>query len=80
MIGVRNSCLVPFADGWTRPTEIRAVLKFGNLSGSHAAAIVGVTNGRTVRRWTAGTTPISYAHWAVLCEYVGLGRIWVKDA
>lgn len=75
---IRPTCLVPFASGWTPPTaaEIHAVINKTGLSGSEVARLVGVSGGRTVRRWTGGEVDIPYAVWAMLCEQAGYGRIW----
>ena len=52
------------------PTQIRAAAKKANLTGSQAAALVGVTS-RTWRRWTSGERPIPYAAWRLLLIETG---------
>lgn len=47
------------------PEQIRKLLKAAGLSGSRAGALVGV-DGRTVRRWTGGQTPMPSAAWELL--------------
>lgn len=75
---IRQKCLLPYASGWEQPTadEVRAVLALASLTGSRAAALVGVVDGRTVRRWTGGAVPIPFSAWALLCDVAGLGQIW----
>lgn len=75
---IRRECLMPFADGWQQPSpeEVRAVLRMAGLTGSEASRLLGVSDGRTVRRWTGGDAPIPFAAWAMLCEVAGLGTIW----
>lgn len=75
---IRRECLMPFADGWQQPTpnEIRAVLKLAGLTGSEASKLLGVSDGRTVRRWTGGDAPIPFSAWAILCDTASLGTIW----
>lgn len=77
---IRLECLRPANDGWLQPTgdEIREVLKLAGLSGAEAASFLGLgdAGGRTVRRWGARDTNISYANWALLCDKAGLGMIW----
>ena len=78
---IRAVCLRPFADEWEQPTpdEVREVLRLANLSGSEAARYVGITEGRTIRRWTGGDSAIPYACWALLCHAAGLGLIWFAE-
>lgn len=75
---IRPETLRPFSDGWEPPTpgEIRHVLAMSSLSGSAAARLVGISESRTVRRWTGGDSAIPYAAWAILCYTAGLGVIW----
>jgi len=74
---IRPECLRPFAEGWAQPTaaEVRTVLRQAGLTGSEAAKLVGISDGRTVRRWTGGDTPIPYAAWVLLCQAAGYGDI-----
>lgn len=76
---IRSECLRG-AEEWERPTgeEIKEVLRLAGLTGSQAAKALalGTDGGRTVRRWTGAQSPISYANWALLCDYAGLGLIW----
>lgn len=91
---IRDETLIPFGDDWTQPTgeEVRAMLAQCELTGSEAAALVGVKDGRTVRKWTSfdpdavaeakrlgkkhNMTPIPFAAWAILAERAGYGCIW----
>nr|BCU00953.1 hypothetical protein [uncultured bacterium] len=79
---IRPACLQR-AEEWERPTgeEIKEVLRLAGFTGSQAAKVLalGTDGGRTVRRWTGGESPISYANWALLCDYAGLGAIWKAD-
>lgn len=74
---IRRECLAPFAL-WVTPTsdEIRQAMKLANLTGSQLAALVGIKNSRTIRRWTGGEIEIPYAAWAILCYKAGFGIIW----
>jgi hypothetical protein len=78
VIEIRENCLRPFMAGWEQPSpeEIREVLRRAELTGSAAAKLVGISESRTIRRWTGGQSPIPYAAWALLCETAGLGAIW----
>jgi hypothetical protein len=76
---IRSECLRP-GESWVRPNgdEIREVLRLSGLTGSQAAKVLalGMDGGRTVRRWTGGDSLISFANWAILCDFAGLGTIW----
>jgi len=48
------------------------------LTGGEAAKLLGISDGRTIRRWTGGDSPIPFAAWAILCNVAGLGLIWAK--
>ncbi len=76
---IRLECLCA-APRWQRPTgeEIREVLRLAGFTGEAAAKALGLgANGdRTVRRWVGEETAITYAAWALLCEFAGLGIIW----
>lgn len=80
---IRRECLNP-ACSWVRPTgeEIKEVMRLAGLSGSQAAAKLGLGTGggRTVRRWLAKDSEISYAAWALLCYFAGLGLIFDDQA
>lgn len=71
------SCLAP-AKCWLQPEDehIRELLKLADLTGSEAAAFLGISDARTVRRWTSGKSKIPYSSWALLCIVAGLGNIW----
>lgn len=93
---IRPETLVPFGDDWAQPTgaEVREMLKRCELKGSEAAALVGVSGGRTVRKWAAfdpvevekakqegrktNMQRIPFAAWAILAECAGFGCIWKK--
>lgn len=78
MATVEPESLRPFKNGWVAPSGpvIKAVLQEARLSGRKAADLVGITDDRTVRRWTSGETTIPYAAWAILCAAAGHGQIW----
>lgn len=91
---IRPETLSPFSDSWMQPNglEVRAMLTLCNLTGSEAAALLGVKDGRTVRKWTSfdpvavaeakaagkkhNMTPIPFAAWAILAERAGYGLLW----
>lgn len=93
---IRPETLVPFGDDWAQPTgaEVREMLKLCELTGSEAAALVGISDGRTVRKWAAfdpvevekakqegrktNMQRIPFASWAILAECAGFGCIWKK--
>ena len=70
--------LRPYGKEWARPTgeAIQEVLERASLTGEQAALLVGVSDSRTIRRYTANDREISFAVWALLCEAAGLGQIW----
>lgn len=78
---IRLECLKPAAR-WVQPTgeEIKEALMLAGFTGSAAAKALGLgdAGGRTVRRWLSQDSNISYANWALLCDFAGLGQIW-KD-
>ncbi|WP_281416984.1 helix-turn-helix domain-containing protein [Kistimonas asteriae] len=76
-MSIRKETLCRYSDSWTQPDgqEVRELLKTANLTGSKAAAIVGV-NSRTIRKWTGEEQKIPYSAWAILVEVAGLGSIW----
>lgn len=72
---VRRETRLPYADPrYQEPTaeEIRAVLKYVGLTGSEAAALLGVKTGRTVRKWTGGEQAMPYSAWRLLLEEYAL--------
>lgn len=83
---IRAATLKPYDDGYQTPTpeEVRAMIVYcgqvvgkDKLTGSEVAAIVGVEDHRSVRRWTApieekGHRDILYAPWRLLCQFAGL--------
>jgi hypothetical protein len=79
---IRPGCLKAYAYGWMQPmpSEVRTVLKIAGLSNAEAARLVGVSDGRILRRWTSGESKVPYSAWAVLCEAAGFGRIWTFTA
>lgn len=48
------------------------------MTQKQACAYIGLkeNNGRTFRRFTMGESPISYAYWVLLCEYIGIPKFW----
>jgi len=85
-IQIRPETLRP-ASAWEQPTkdEVRELIRLTGLTGAEVAALLGLTaqgnksgrGSRTVRRWTAGDTPIPYPAWAILAHQAGFGLIWV---
>ncbi|EAM5005907.1 transcriptional regulator [Salmonella enterica] len=75
---IRPECFLPYGNGWSCPTpeEIRTLMQISGLTGSKAATLTGLKDGRTVRRWIGGDTPIPFSAWAILVEYAGFGKIW----
>ncbi|EBM5962825.1 transcriptional regulator [Salmonella enterica] len=75
---MRPECFLAYGKGWVCPTpgEIRILMQISGLTGSKVASLTGVKDSRTVRRWVGGDTPIPFSSWAILVEYVGLGKIW----
>jgi hypothetical protein len=78
---LRPEYLCPFSDNWKRPPgeAIKETLSRAGLTGDEAAQLTGVSDGRTVRRWTGDEREIPYAAWALLCDAAGLGQIWRKQ-
>ncbi|EBU8392559.1 transcriptional regulator [Salmonella enterica subsp. enterica serovar Typhimurium] len=80
---IRLECLRPAQDGWQQPTadEVQEVLRVGGFHKNQAASLLGLgeSGDRTIRRWTSGETLISYANWALLCDFAGLGVIWKEE-
>jgi len=77
---IRAACLRPADEGWERPrgAEVQEVVRRTGLSGRAVGRALGLSEhgGRQVRRWVSEDAPIAYTAWAVLCDMVGLGRIW----
>lgn len=91
---VRPETLLPFDKGWIQPTgaEVRAMLADCELTATAAAALVGVSDGRTVRKWASfdpaeaerakelgkktNMQRIPFAAWAILADRAGCGQIW----
>jgi len=88
-VTIRPETLRP-ARKWEKPTpdEIRELIRLTGMTNGEVAALLGLakptkTSGRgsrTVRRWTAGDSPIPYAAWALLAHQAGFGLIWVDRA
>ncbi|MDR6495980.1 hypothetical protein J2797_005905 [Paraburkholderia terricola] len=79
-VTIRAECLRPADEGWERPrgAEVQEVVRRTGLSGRAVARVLGLSEhgGRQVRRWISEEAPITYTAWAILCDMVGLGRIW----
>lgn len=93
-VKIRPQTLSSFGDSWMQPNglEVREILKLCDLTGNDAAALVGVKDGRTVRKWMSfdpaavaeakaagkkhNMTPIPFAAWAILAERAGYGLLW----
>lgn len=57
---------IPPPESWQHdPERLRQFLTAANLSGSQAAALIGV-DGRTIRRWTGGEREMPYSAWYTL--------------
>lgn len=75
-----DSTLLPYADPGYRPPapdEIRAVMQLLGTTAEQLAGLVGVKDGRAVRRWLAPSTAkthaqIDYAIWRLMLLEVGL--------
>lgn len=71
---IRPSTLLPYDQGFESPTpgEIREVIRTLGMSGTQVANFVGVSSGRTVRKWQAedalNKNNIPYAAWRLLVE------------
>lgn len=94
---IRFETLRPYGPCWAQPSgqEVREILAEANLIAEEAAAIVGVSHGRTVRKWMAydaqkaleakklkkkiNIQKIPYASWAILAYLAGYGCIWEKN-
>lgn len=78
---IRKECLVAADCGWAQPTteEIREVLRLAQFTEAEAARALGINSGggRVMRRWVSKETDIPYAAWALLCNFAGLGEIWL---
>lgn len=75
VIGLSTACLARFDSGCYVPPsalEIRRLLAVHHLSGACVAEILGVSDSRTVRRWTSGESTISYSTWRLLLWELGL--------
>ncbi|WP_299941317.1 hypothetical protein [uncultured Microbulbifer sp.] len=74
-VGLSEACLARFDSGYYSPPsalEIRRLLAVYQLSGACVAEILGVSDSRTVRRWTSGESRISYSTWRLLLWELGL--------
>lgn len=70
---IRESCFLPFNQGWTQPTpdEVKAMINRLGMSREEVSDYVGAGSGRSVRRWEApedspGHRNIPYAAWRLL--------------
>lgn len=74
--GLTPDTLIPYVDGWIRPTgdDMRIILKLAGFTGSAAGNHVGVES-RQIRNWVAGKPSASYAGWCLLVKAAGLGDI-----
>lgn len=79
-LDIRPVTLLSFKEGWQQPRtdEIRAILKYIDISGAQAANLVGV-NSRTIRKWTGGEVAIPFSAWAILVEVAIGKKIWKLD-
>lgn len=74
--GLNPACLLPFAQGWERPStdDVRIILRLAGFTESQAGRYVGV-DPRNIRKWKAGAPPPTYAGWCLLVYAAGLGMI-----
>ena len=74
--GLNPNTLLPYTDGWERPTgdDMRIIMKLAEFTGSAAGNYAGV-EGRTIRKWVAGAPGATYAGWCLLVYAAGLGMI-----
>lgn len=95
---VREETLRPYGPDWAQPSgsEVRQILKELNLTGAEVAALIGIRDARTIRKWTAydanealkakeegrktNLSPIPYAAWAILVFESGRGAIWSRTS
>ena len=61
------------------PADVRAVIELLDLTADQVAALVGMKNGRAVRRWLASLdskthAQIDYAAWRLLLIEAGLAK------
>lgn len=82
-LDIRPECLQP-AHCWMPPTgaEIQEVLRRGGFTGRGASEFLGLStksDGRHIRKWISGESPIPYSAWAMLCHAAGLGIIWEDE-
>lgn len=66
---------LPFASEKYRaptPSEIRTVMQALGLTGSQAAALLGLDHARTVRKWIGGESPMPYSAWRLLLIHAEL--------
>lgn len=62
------------------PEDVRAIVHILNMTGDQVASLVGVRDGRAVRRWMAPATSkthaqIDYATWRLLLLEAGVVRL-----
>lgn len=78
-LNIRPECFLKFSD-WSppEPEEIRELLGATGLTQKQASEYVGLrdNNGRAFRRYIRGESTIPYAHWVMLCMYIGIERFW----
>jgi hypothetical protein len=76
-LGLSSGSMPSAASGaWEGATadDVRAVLEYLGLSSAAAGRLLDV-NTRTVRRWTLGESPITYAPWRLLLLYAGVVEV-----
>lgn len=72
---IRETALLEYSDSrYTppEPDEIRAALHLASLTGREAADLLGVSTGRTIRKWVGGEQAMPYAAWRLLIDRAGL--------
>ena len=76
---IRKECFLSYPN-WQTPTKEEVIILFNKtgMTQKQACAYIGLkeNNGRTFRRFTMGESPISYAYWVLLCEYIGIPKFW----
>lgn len=74
--GLNPSTLLPFSNGWVRPSpdDVRLVLQLAGFTESQAGQYAGV-DPRNIRKWKAGQPAPTYGGWCLLVYAAGLGMI-----
>jgi len=78
---IREECFKPFPL-WAQPEpeEVRTLIQQLGWSNAQIARLVGVNDGKQVRRWKAGQAAIPYGSWAILAYHAGHMDTCFSDA